>query len=42
MQPLVKTEGEEENEKRVACESVTLEISLGVTGMLTTSMNGDR
>jgi hypothetical protein len=45
MQPLVKVEtadDEKEGEKRIACESVVLELSLGVTGMITTSLVGER
>lgn len=40
-QPLVKHDDDDED-KRVACESVTLEISLAVTGMLTLNTIGDR
>jgi hypothetical protein len=42
MEPLVKTEGDEGEETRVACESVTLELSVGVTGMLSSNLIGDR
>ncbi|GKY97499.1 hypothetical protein MPSEU_000708100 [Mayamaea pseudoterrestris] len=42
MQPLVKMEGGEGEETRVACESITLELSVGVTGMLTSNLVGDR
>jgi hypothetical protein len=42
MEPLVKLQGDADDEKRIACERVALEISLGVTGMLTSNMVGDR
>lgn len=46
MEPLVKLDEEnldsDGEAKRIACESVTLEISLGVHGMLTTSLVGER
>ena len=42
MEPLVKKVGDDGDESRVACESVTLELSLGVTGMITSSLVGDR
>lgn len=46
MEPLVMLDEEnldsDGEAKRIACESVTLEISLGVHGMLTTSLVGER
>jgi hypothetical protein len=46
MEPLVKLDEDnldaDGEARRVACESVTLEISLGVHGMLTSSMEGER
>ena len=43
MKPLVKDKESEDNEtKQVACESVVLELSLGITGMITTSLVGER
>jgi hypothetical protein len=40
MEPLVKFDGE--GEQRTACESVALELSLGVSGMITSNLSGDR
>jgi hypothetical protein len=44
IEPLVKMEGDADGgaEKRVACESVSLELGLGITGMLTTNLVGER
>ena len=43
MEPLVKVvEDEDGKETRVACESVVLEISLAVTGLVTTALIGER
>jgi hypothetical protein len=46
MEPLVKLDEEnldsDGEAKKVACESVTLDISLGVHGMLTSSLEGER
>lgn len=41
MEPLVKRDVDDDS-KKIACESVDLEISLGVNGMITTSLVGDR
>jgi hypothetical protein len=42
MEPLVKLEGDVgEEEKRVACESVSLKLSLGVSGMIATRLDGE-
>ena len=41
MKPLVITDVEDESQQE-ACESVTLELSLGVTGMITSCLVGDR
>lgn len=40
MSPLTKTEGDDD--EIVACESVALELSLGPTGIITSSLVGDR
>jgi hypothetical protein len=40
MSPLTKTEGDDD--ERVACESVALQLSLGATGIITSSLVGDR
>jgi hypothetical protein len=42
IEPLVKLEGSGDDEKRVACESVSLELGLGITGMITTNLVGER
>jgi hypothetical protein len=42
MEPLVKLEGGGDGEKRVACESVSLQLGLGITGMLATNLVGER
>jgi len=43
MEPLVKTEEDKDGkEERIACESIVLEVSLGVTGMITTNLVGER
>ena len=41
MEPLVKLD-EDNEEAKIACESVVLEITLGVHGMLTTNLEGER
>jgi hypothetical protein len=41
IEPLIKADGDDITRK-VACESVTLELSLGVTGMITSSLVGER
>ena len=40
MSPLTKMEGDDD--ERVACESVALQLSLGATGIITSSLVGDR
>lgn len=40
MSPLTKLEGDDDH--KVACENVALELSLGATGLLTSSLVGDR
>jgi len=43
MESLVKTEEDKDGkEERIACESIVLEVSLGVTGMITTNLVGER
>jgi hypothetical protein len=42
MEPLVKLEGDGADEKRIACEHVSLQLGLGITGMITTSLVGER
>jgi hypothetical protein len=44
MSPLVETKDGESNEdgKKVACESIVLDLSLGTTGVITSSMVGER
>jgi hypothetical protein len=42
VKPLVKETGSGDEIKEEACESVVLELSLGITGMITTSLVGDR
>lgn len=42
IEPLVKLEGSGDDEKRVACESVSLELGLGITGMIMTNLVGER
>jgi hypothetical protein len=42
IEPLVKLEGSGDDEKRVACERVSLELGLGITGMITTNLVGER
>jgi hypothetical protein len=40
MSPLTKIEGDDD--EKVACESVALELSLGPTGIITSSLVGER
>lgn len=42
MSPLVESKEEGDTTKKVACESITLDLSLGTTGVITSSMVGER
>jgi hypothetical protein len=42
IEPLVKMEGGGDGDERVACESVSLQLGLGLTGMITTNLVGER
>lgn len=42
MEPLVKKSEKDKKEERIGCESVVLELSLGVTGMITSNLVGER